>query len=257
MDQRSRQSTLPPMRIPQHYPAPVRDALTRLHEELAVAVSPSPTLAVYGSLAKGTFRESESDVNVVIVLEDADARALRAMAPATKRAFRSVRMQPFILERREIGRLADAFPIKIRDIIENHDLLVGADPFEGVAVDNADLRLRVEQELRNQQVRLRRQAVFGADDERQLGAAIYHAISTLGLELWALLILAGKSPAGSTLDVVAELAVDAFDLDAGTLERLVAIKAGGDIEDAGALFESLSTLVGRLVTIADRIEVAP
>ncbi len=244
-----------PMR---EYPPPVRDALARLVEALASLELVAVSLVVFGSLAKGTYRPGESDVNLAIVLDEATPRALRALTDCARAAQRAVRVSPFILERREIARLADVFPVKLADIARARHVLMGDDPFAAIAIDREHLRLRVEQALRNQLLRLRRQAVFAGDEPREIGRAIYGAASSLGVELGALLDVAGvERRAGLALGDVFRDAAAAFDLDRATLDALAEVMRGGAIADAPALLSGLLAVLARAVAVADSLEVAP
>jgi len=105
-------------------PRDVAAALGGLREDLARAAGPNLTsLVLYGSLARGRYRPRESDVNLLIVLEDASARGLAAIAPALRAAFRAARVEPLIVAARELARAAEAFPTKLLDVKAHHLVL--------------------------------------------------------------------------------------------------------------------------------------
>src|SRR5436305_13655719 len=107
-------------------PPPVAAALDRLKDELSRAAGENlVALLVYGGLARGRYRPGKSDVNVAIVLRDAGAGALQAIAPALRTARRSVAVVPFILAAAEIPCAGLVFPTKLLDIKEHHIVLCG------------------------------------------------------------------------------------------------------------------------------------
>ena len=55
----------------------------------------------------------------------------------------------------EWRRSADIFPMEYADILERNRVLHGAPPFEGIAVDRADLRLQLEQQVMGKLLQLR------------------------------------------------------------------------------------------------------
>lgn len=235
------------------YPPRAKAALRRLAELAPAEVS----LVVYGSLAKGTYREGESDVNLAVVVPEASLEALRALSGPLQAAYREARVEPFVLERSEIPRVADAFPVKLADIAAARHVIAGDDPFADVVIDREHLRLRVEQELRNHLVRLRHRAVFAGDDARALAKAIYGSASSLAIELGALLALAGHQVApGASMRDVLRAAADAFELDRAVGDALASIKEGAPIDDPVDLFGRLIELLGRAVHVADRMEVS-
>jgi predicted nucleotidyltransferase len=240
------------------YPPAVQTALSKLLAAIDVLELGSVAVVVFGSLAKGTYREGESDVNIALVLDEASPGALRGLTEPVRAAHHAVGMSPFVLERDEVPRLADVFPVKLADIAAHHHVLRGDDPFEGIAIDPEHLRLRVEQELRNQLLRLRRQAIFAGDDPRDRARAIYAAASSLAIELGALLDVAGVDrPEDPSPRAIFRRAAEAFDLDDATLDAIAEVKEGGALGDVAALFDDLLRLVGRAVAVADRLEPKP
>jgi hypothetical protein len=55
----------------------------------------------------------------------------------------------------EFARALDAFPLEYGDIIATHDVLVGHDPFAGLAVEPADLRRACETQAKSHLLHLR------------------------------------------------------------------------------------------------------
>lgn len=244
------------MAIPDSYPEAVRTALQRMLDGFAAAEPAPVAVVVYGSLAKGTYRAGSSDVNLVVVLDEASDDTLTAIRDTLRAAWRAVRMRPFLVTRAEIPRLADAFPIKIADIVDHHDVLHGDDPFTGVTVERDHMRLRIEQELRNHLLRLRRHYVFAGDEDGELAKALFGSASSLGIEVTALLRVCGKSEGQGTLESVAEPAARHLDLDRTVFDRLIGFRKGEKQADIHGLFFAVVTLLEKAVKIADELEVA-
>lgn len=174
-------------------PPDVREALDRLCTGLTTAAGANlHGLLLFGSLARGRFVEDRSDVNVVVVLEDAGADRLSAIAPALRTAFRAARVEPLIITAAEVRGAADVFPTKFLDIQAHHVVLLGKSPFDGLTIAREHLRLRVEQELRNLALRLRRRFITLHEEPASLTGALEDVRSALEVELRHLLALAGK-----------------------------------------------------------------
>lgn len=244
------------MAIPEGYPQPARAALAGLLDKLAPLAPEPAAVLVYGSLAKGTWRKGESDVNVLVVVHEASAATLDALAGPLREAWRQALVRPMILERAEIPRLGDVFPIKLADIQRDHDVLAGDDPLAGVTIERAHVRLRLEQQLRNQLLQLRRQLVFGAAGERELARALVGAARSLPYELATLLELRGKpSPQQMLADMAGAVAAE-IDVPAETLQRLASFKRGTTEADVRGLYHAVIALVSRAVDVVDRLETA-
>jgi hypothetical protein len=240
--------------VPLHYPEAVRRALEQLLRSLEPCAPEPYALAVYGSLARRTFRKGESDVNVALVLTTASPQVLASLSAPMREAWRAARIEPLVLMRSELPRITDAFPIKLFDIKQHHDLIHGTEPFSELEVKWADMRVRAEQELRNHLLRLRRGWLFADCDVRALAPSLFHSAKSLLFELEALLWLKSENVRGLTPPEVFEKAARVFGLDAAVLEALDAFSSGSRAPDASELYAGLLELLGRAVEIADRME---
>jgi hypothetical protein len=187
------------------------------------------------------------------VLRDASAGAVVRIAPALHDAWRALRVEPFILTEEELPRAALLFPTKFLDIQLHYVVLAGDDPLAGIAVDREHVQLRVEQELRNLALRMRRRLVATRDDPAELGASVANASAPLAANLGALLYLAGEtsSPAGQRRPALFDRAATVFTLDR---DALVAVRAARDAGPAARL--SLETYGRVLATITRVAEIA-
>ncbi len=184
---------------------------------------------LYGGLARGRYVEGTSDMNVVVYLRDASAASLSAIATRLHEAFRTHRVDPFIITPRDVARLTVMFPTKMLDIQRRHVVLTGEDPFEGLAVDHEHIRLRVEQELRNLLLRLRHRFVRVHNDQLSLAQAAADAAPTLAVNLRALLLLNGiVSDEFQPALAIFDLAARTFQLDADALAATKRVHQGHD-----------------------------
>jgi predicted nucleotidyltransferase len=243
-------------------PPAVIAALEQLREELIEAAGDNLAgLSLYGGLARGRFRPGRSDINVAVVLRDTSAAALDRIAPALRKAWQKHRVEPFVLRAEELPQLADVFPTKLLDIQARHIVLAGEDLFHGLTVSREHIRLRVEQELRNLELRLRRRYLATADDLASQAAILAGAVRPLALQLGWLLQLAGKPvPQEDRTEAIYRAAADHFQLDATTLTEVLALRfsdAAQSVRPADSgLFGRFLHVVHEAAKIADRIEVA-
>lgn len=133
----------------------------RLANELADAIGQTSgenlrMVAVYGSAARGDFDPAHSDLNLLIVLEDAGANACLSLGELLQPARARFRCAPFVIAREELVRGADVFPIKFHEIRRCYRVLRGEDLLKDLVIDFSDLRHACEHELRNMTLKLRR-----------------------------------------------------------------------------------------------------
>jgi len=231
-------------------PPPVTAALEKLRTALTQAAGDNlVALLLYGAVARGHYRGGTSDVDLVVVLKDTSFPALRAIAPGLREAFRSVRADPLLLSTEDLTHASDVFPTKFLAIQRQRVLLAGVDPFEGLTISREHVRLRVEQELRNLSLRLRRRFVARHDDAPALQLALHSMTGSLESALHALLWLDGEplSPASGPQEVL-RAAAARFDLDGEALARL---HDGQEVEGVAAHFERLCAVIDRAIQFAD------
>ena len=234
--------------LPEHLPLEVRTALERLRDaaETTDAVS---ALVLYGDAVRS--HRSGREVNVAVILGDADPAVLDALAGPLQRAWRAARVEAFLLTTAEVARLADVFPVRVLDLKTHGITLYGDNPFQAVAVDPEHLRLRVEQELRNHLMRLRRRYVAANGDPATLQAMLDRSAGWLPAPLGALLRLVGDEQPDPPLAA----AVARFTLDDDVARRLVDVHAGKADDDPAALTRGVLALLARVVQVADELEV--
>jgi hypothetical protein len=244
-----------PLSLPGVPPA-VTEALEKLRAELTAAASDDlAALVLYGGLVRGRYQPGRSDVNLAVVLRRATGGVLAALAAPLHAAWRALRVEPFLLTLGELPRVASVFPTKILDIKDSHVVLSGADPFAGIEVPREQLRLRVEQELRNQTIRLRRRFLAAATSPRELTAILAEVARPLAVQLAALLRLTDRPvPDDRHTAPLLEAAAVAFGLDRDALRQLAQLRqelaAGPDAAGLyGRVLETMAKaadLVGEL-----------
>ena len=148
-------------------------------------------ILVHGSVARGEYRPGESDVDAIVILKEATFAQLESIANAMQVARYSARIEAMILTEAEIAGASDVFPLLYDDIKHCHFLLAGRDPFSAIEVHDTHRRLRIEQELREVRIRLRRVGTDAAGAREALGGALVRKITQVRAPMHALLKLKG------------------------------------------------------------------
>jgi len=171
----------------------INDRLDELTASLVDVCGPSLVgLVVHGSAVRGGWSEGTSDVDLIVVLNDDSEALLAAIGPPLELARFSARIEAMILTKDEIDRSADCFPLLYGDIARTSATIVGVNPFEDLVISDEHIRLRVEQELREIRIRMRRVATDIAGNPH-FGGAVEHKVKQLRSPLWALLRLRGQA----------------------------------------------------------------
>jgi predicted nucleotidyltransferase len=227
-------------------PRSVRDHVSELARGLeALAGSALRAVIVYGSAARGEFKQGTSDVDVVVVLEKADRALLERMGEKLAVARAVARVDAMIVVADEIPRAADVFPLFYDDIRGAHVVVHGSDPFSELVVSDAHRRLRIEQELREAQIRLHLGVAEARGDRKALGVLVHKKLRQLRFPLRALLELSGVE-CGYGLDVVLGKAGKLLKHDTSDLLRVDA--------HPDRAHDALAGLLARAIDAVDRLE---
>jgi len=175
-------------------------------------------ILVHGSVARGEYRPGESDVDAIVVLKEATFAQLDGIANAMQLARYSARIEAMILTEAEIAGASDVFPLLYDDIKRCHFLVTGRDPFKDVEVHDTHRRLRIEQELREARIRMRRAVTDAAGAREALGGAITRKVKQVRAPLYALLGLKGQK-CSPDLGAVIEAACKHYGVDAAVVRN--------------------------------------
>jgi predicted nucleotidyltransferase len=198
-------------------PQGIRDKLLAWTKSLeAVLADDLVGVIVHGSVARGDYRPGESDVDVVVVVKEATYAQLEAISAATQKARYEARLEPTILTEDEIAGAADVFPLLYDEIKRCHVVVVGRDPFAPIVVHDRHRRLRIEQELRQAAVTLRRAVLDACGAPEAVGGAVARKSRHVRGPLHALLTLKGFATAADLPSVLARLS-EVYGVDVAAL----------------------------------------
>jgi predicted nucleotidyltransferase len=227
-------------------PAAVRGQLEELKKRLEATLGADLVgLLVYGSAARGEYREGRSDVDLMLVVKEAPRQKLEAIANALQLARFAARIEAMILTAAEIPRAADVFPLLYDDVRREHVVLSGNDPFSELVISDRHRRLRIEQELREAQIRLRRAVVDAQGSTEMLGGAVFRKLRQIRGALRALFALQGVEVADD-LRTVLEHAGKTYGVDVAPLFNVH--------EKPLRAHEAIDALLAAAVDAVDRME---
>lgn len=136
------------------------------------------SVLLYGSAARGQYREKVSDLNLLVILEAVDDRVLRRGSELAREWVTEGNPPPLVLSAAEWAASADVFPIEYSDIRDAHEVLAGAEPFGGIEIGWEHLRLQCEHELKSKQIGLREHFLLSAEDPEGLGRLLLNSFPT-------------------------------------------------------------------------------
>ncbi|HEY4224129.1 MAG TPA: nucleotidyltransferase domain-containing protein [Myxococcota bacterium] len=240
--------TVPPASVLAILPIAVRSRVEELVAGLQQALgSELKSVIAFGSAVRGGFDPAHSDVDLVIALQHDLPELLDKIGPLLRMARAAARVECVILLHDEIEHAADVFPLMYDDIRACRSILFGDDPFATLFVADEHRRLRIEQELRDARIRLRRIVAGEGLAGPALGGAVAARIKLLRSPLHALFDLVGKE-IKDDLTTVLRVAGDRWGADASALLS--------PTRDAVAALRALRRVLDGAVDEVDALQVA-
>ncbi|MGE5297439.1 MAG: hypothetical protein ACM3VT_21670, partial [Solirubrobacterales bacterium] len=236
---------------------PLRDPLARLIEGLQAKLGRRvESLTVVGSALTEDFRPGISDINTVVMLDEHDIEALKAVALLARSMRRSGLSAPLLMTTSHIERSRDVFGVEFLDFQLTHETILGDDPFAAVALKKQDVRLQCERELKAMLVRLRQGWIAACGDERLIRDLLISAAKGLVPLLRAMLWLKDVERPRAVEAAFRE-AAERFgvELDAVvTAQRWRYASRRLSSEDVNSTFVAVVGSVDRLAATIDKIE---
>ena len=227
-------------------PADVRQRLDALCDGLAKALGDGlVAVIVFGSAARGAWRAGKSDVDVMVVLRDDSREALGRAAHPLLVARYAARIEAILLRESEVSRASDVFPLLYDEVREDGVVVRGESPFAKLHISDKHRRLRIEQELREARIRMRRMVTDGDGAPAALAGVVDRKLRQVRSPLRALLRLDGSDP-GSGLDEVVRAAGARFNVDVAAFARAA--------EDGAGAYDALARLLDAAIDDVDKRE---
>ena len=221
--------------------------LTELVNRLKAAIQDNlKTVVLYGSAVTGEFRAGHSDLNILCVVERADATALEHLHPVAEWWIKQRNLAPLIFTYDELSQSADVFAIELLDIKASHKTLFGQDVVAAIDVPMNLHRIEVEHELRTTLLRLRQHLLLSPDNEDELRAVLAKSITSVLTLFRHALIALGENPP-HTKPQLLERAGEVFGFEAKPLQSILELRnSDRHLENLRELYYSYMAAVGRV-----------
>jgi Nucleotidyltransferase domain len=214
------------------------------------------SVVLYGSAARGEYREGVSDLNLLVLLADTDARTLRKGSALARAWAAENNPPPLLMSDAEFRGSADVFPMELADMADAHVVLHGANPFHDLEISPDHLRLQLERELKGAWIRLRTRYLTDSGDAPKFQPMLLKSLSTFLVFFRTVLRLGGHPGTRDPETVLAETAAR-VGFDPAPLLEIQRARSGAaklDVRPDSAVVTGYLEAVARVVEYVDRFE---
>jgi hypothetical protein len=196
-------------------------------------------------------KRHHSPTHTLAVVDDLSGDDLRACAARVEAWHDAGLATPLLIGAHEFEASLDAFPLEFGAMIADHVVVAGGNPFDGLAVDRADLRRAVEVQARGHLLHMREGFVETRGRSDALSVLIVSSAPALAALLLSVARLEDVS--GAKVDTAARHAERRLGLTSGILAEIAALAAVREISSAEAdrLFAPYLDAIERLVKLID------
>ncbi len=181
------------------------------------------SIILYGSAARGEYTYKKSDINFLIILTDQGISNLRkCLSLIPKWGKRNV-ATPLFLTKNYIEESLDSFPIEFLGMRMHYQLIYGEDVLQAVGVEEEDLRLACEREMKGKLLHLREGFLNAANNTRNMKSLISQSIAAFTTIFSAILSLKAVDLPGKRRELFSKMA-DEFDLDKKVFDDLMNVR---------------------------------
>jgi predicted nucleotidyltransferase len=205
--------------------AKLTELLKRLKEFAATNLE---CVLLFGSAARGDFREGHSDLNVVCILHSLTIEELGRVAGVVKWwCVEQKEPAPLFFTREELHQAADVFAIEILDMKQGRRVLYGEDVVAGIEVPMNLHCLQIEHDLRMVLLKLRQHYLRAPGNAKELEPVLRKSFSGVLTLLRHTVIAFGETPPAQADEIVAR-ATGLTGVDKSIFEVLLKLRGSGE-----------------------------
>lgn len=164
------------------------------------------SILLYGSAAGESYVPKRSDINLMVVFKGLGLSELDSSLKLVNAGIHKKITAPLFLSLEHIETSKDTFPIEFLEIKENHILLYGKDLFSSMQIDQSNLRLFCEREIKGKLIRLREAYLEIGLKKKGVEVLTKKSLNSLMPIFRVLVKLKAKEPSRNKEKLIAELA---------------------------------------------------
>ena len=188
--------------IPETVQSRVKRYLSQLKKGLG---SQLEAVLLYGSVARGEYVEGHSNINLLLMLQTYSLKNLQHCGTLHQKWQNHEIVPPLVLTALELRRSFSLFPLEYVEIMENHLVLQGGNPFLGLDIDDQNLFDHCHKELYGNLVRTRQCFIEGHGRPEAIRAVLALSLTALLPSLRGVFRVLGYPTRGTSQETITSL----------------------------------------------------
>ena len=206
------------------------------------------SIILYGSILTENYNPVSSDINLIIILNQADPERIIVLGKYAAKTLQSNNITPTIMSWNEFISSADIFPMEYFDIKDLHEVLYGDDVFQNLEISRANLRLQTEDRLRGCINSLRQVLLLSESNPKYIANGVRHTQGLYNAIFRSILRLVGEEKIAYTYAENLKAASEYIDFNSQPFKDICRIAKDTPIESV------VVDLVLALVNIVDFVD---
>jgi len=184
------------------------------------------TINLYGSGARGEYVQGRSDINFLVIIKSEGLKFLSGVWDKTDKWEKNNISAPLILTESYLNSSLDSFPLEFLNMKEANVSVFGEDLLAGLEINENDLRIQVERELKSNLLNLRQGFMKTRGDRFELTNLISESLPTFtAIFKGTLRLMNSNSTEIKTADLHKSIE-SALNLRKGLFRELLDVKMG-------------------------------
>ncbi len=208
------------------------------------------SMVVYGSASSGEYMPGKSDINLLFVCGHLDLDVLKAVGKVVRNGIKRRIPPPLFFTPEHIERSKDVFPIEFLEMRDNHLTIYGGDIFDKLQINDEQLRLECEEQIKGKLIRTRQAWFEVMGNRKKLASLLYTSLVNVLPSVREIIRLCGETPPLAKEDVI-DRADKLLAIDLRVFGEILKTKKTGKIADVDSIFERYLGALSNLAAYVD------
>ncbi len=210
------------------------------------------SFVMYGSSHTGEYHKRYSNINTIVLVKDVHTDDIIKLGKEIIWFLKDDNPAPLIFTENDISSYKDVFPIEMLDIIENHTVVYGDDPFKDLQIDKTNLRFQCEYELKSKLLLLR-QSLFNKSSRRRVQEIMLNTLPGIVALFKGVLRLKDQEIPARKKETIEKLSQFIGFVPSGLL-KMLSVRQGNEILKKSDVYAVMDSYIQAIVKVLDFIE---